>query len=138
MSFFTAKELVDKPTFEMYGERALNLFEPIILKRLNKLREEFNAPIFINDHKMNLQFCGLRSLDCPIGARRSAHKEGRAFDLHASDVVDLRRLLYLVRGAPKRFFISRLENPQITFPKNYLHVEFSAEPRAGELIIFDP
>lgn len=138
MSYFTAKELVDKSTYLMYGERALNLFNLIILKRLNKIREKFGRPIIVNNHKMNLQYCGLRSLDCPIGAKRSIHKQGRAFDLHAKDIASLRGLLYLLRGAPKTFFIERLENPKITLPRNYIHIEISENKSSGELIVFDP
>lgn len=47
------------------------------------LRDKLGKPITINDWASggSYRYSGLRPEDCPIGAKKSAHKEGKAIDI---------------------------------------------------------
>lgn len=120
--YFKAHELVDKKTHSSYGDMAIRLFDEKILLLLDKFREVYGESITINNHEWggNFQYSGLRPLDCPIGARKSKHKEGIAFDLKAKDMDKLRSF---IEDKSEFFQIARVENFEHT--PTWCHVEFS-------------
>lgn len=79
---FGIYELVDEQTYSDRGDRAWQLFDPRLLKLLDKLRELFDAPITINDWKWGGQFenRGLRTSASPYYRPYSQHSFGRAVD----------------------------------------------------------
>ncbi len=81
--YFELYELVDRATYEKWGEDAWNLLNPDLLYSLDGLREFFGVPCYINNwyngHGKD-QYKGYRPPDCPIGALRSEHKKGNAAD----------------------------------------------------------
>lgn len=81
---FTFQELVPKAIFELYQNDPLfliNLFDDRALRMLQKLRDKF-GPCTVNSWSWGgaNQYRGYRPLDCTIGAKRSQHKLGKAFD----------------------------------------------------------
>jgi len=84
MRYFTAKELVDRETYEQMGETALTLFNPEALIALDDLREFLNAPITVNNWHNGgaLQWRGWRTKQkaTELGAPNSQHAKGNAFD----------------------------------------------------------
>lgn len=83
---FSTEELVSKQVFDVIGDDAIKLFDPIALKMLEAVREIVNVPLICNNWKQggSRDDCGYRDLKCTIGATKSAHKEGKAFDLVSS------------------------------------------------------
>jgi hypothetical protein len=80
--YFKIYELVDKPTFEKYGEKAWEFFDENALNTLDLLRGTF-GPATVNDWKWGrtYKYSGLRTPQCKIGASMSQHRFGRAFDV---------------------------------------------------------
>ncbi len=82
--YFELYELVDRRTYEQWGEDAWNLLNPDLLYSLDGLREFFGVPCYINNwyggHGQN-QYRGYRPTDCPVGALKSEHKRGNAADI---------------------------------------------------------
>lgn len=77
--YFKIKELVN-PAFLITNENILwRLFDERLLKGADKIREKF-GPCTVNAD--GLTDCGLRKMDSKTGAIYSAHKFGRALDLH--------------------------------------------------------
>ena len=76
---------------------------------------------------------GLRSLNCPEGAEHSHHKNGNTFDLKCAHI-DI--LLGLILDNYKSYSISRIENPELTVFRGWIHCEFMAS--VGDLVIFNP
>lgn len=80
---FPIAELVPQATLASLGEGACwNLFDENALRALQALRDlvgpcEVNTWVRGGPH----QFRGWRPRDCPVGAAKSAHKDGRAFDV---------------------------------------------------------
>jgi hypothetical protein len=61
--YFKTHELVDKQTYEKFGEKSLMFFDIRILKFIDGLREYFNEPITINNWHVGGRYenRGLRS-----------------------------------------------------------------------------
>ena len=82
--FFDLYELVDRATYEKWGEDAWNLFNPDLLYSIDGVREFLDVPCYINNwyggHGQN-QYRGYRPHDCPVGAVNSQHKVGNAGDI---------------------------------------------------------
>lgn len=85
--YFKIYELVDKPTFEKYGEKSWEFFDPKTLSALDHLRHTF-GPATVNDWKSGGQYknSGLRTPECTEGASMSQHRFGRAFDVKFKNV----------------------------------------------------
>ena len=130
--YFKASELVDKVTFNKYGQRALMLFDKEILMALDGFRSAYGEPISINKHSVRRENSGLRPLDTTVGATRSKHKEGVAFDIRATDMDKLRAF---IKKHDSFFRIARVENFEHT--PTWCHIEFSKE-RVNETYYFNP
>jgi uncharacterized protein YcbK (DUF882 family) len=80
--YFAASELVDSITHSKFGDSAIQLFNPLALQGLDKLRDHFGKPIVVNNWKIGGPFSwrGLRTLDCTTGVKWSQHRLGSAFD----------------------------------------------------------
>jgi hypothetical protein len=76
----------------------------------------------IESSKSVSKFSGFRPSHCPIGAKHSAHKKGKAVDPKG----DQNALFEIVKANAKEFYnmgLRRLENPAIT--KGWLHMDTS-------------
>ena len=102
--------------WEKFGEKRI--------RHLDLLRENFSDKIAVNGN--GRKYSGLRTMDCKEGAPKSKHKFYEAFDLHAvndKDNVKLKKLLGMILINPEKYGISRIEDPDVTFKGNWLHVE---------------
>lgn len=81
--YFTVEELVSKEVYELLGDEAIKLFDPKAIEVLEDVREILNVPLICNNWASggSRDDCGYRDLKCSIGASKSAHKTGQAFDL---------------------------------------------------------
>jgi hypothetical protein len=72
---FKIYELVDEKTFDRYGLRAWEFFNPQALRALDNLREFFAAPVTVNNYHSGgpFHFRGLRPRSCGNGAELSQH-----------------------------------------------------------------
>jgi hypothetical protein len=126
---------------ELFSREFLNICHPVLLERmipdyaiasLDALRADFGQPITINGGAWT--YCGVRPLNCLQGAEKSKHKLGIAFDLHTKE---LQRLLDLILRDHVKYNICRIEQPKITVPRGWIHVEFD-EPPVENFKIFNP
>ncbi|MDR1952345.1 MAG: hypothetical protein LBQ37_02375 [Elusimicrobiota bacterium] len=82
--YFTIKELVNPAFLKMTDETILwKVFDDRLLRAADKIRDMYGA-IIINGG--SLTDCGLRLDDSKTGAKFSAHKYGRALDLHIVEI----------------------------------------------------
>jgi hypothetical protein len=80
--YFRIEELVDKYTFEKWGKKSWQFFNPQALMMIDGIREYFDSPMYINNWLWggNLQFRGLRPLYVDTGKKYSMHRFGGGFD----------------------------------------------------------
>ncbi len=88
--YFQLQELVPKQLYASHGMRAWDLFDPKAIDTLDWFRENINLPITVNNWLWGGkdQYRGYRPRDCNIGAAKSAHKEGMAFDFSVKGWTD--------------------------------------------------
>lgn len=79
---FDIRELVDPVTYELMGENAWSLFDPLLLSTMDRIRERYKVPVKINDWHTGGQFKdrGFRSSESTTGSKLSAHRRGQAMD----------------------------------------------------------
>lgn len=115
---FDIKELIPRHVWEDRGESALELLDPRAVQTLDQLRDQFGK-ITVNDWSWggNNQWRGLRTIQCPIGAKYSQHHYGRGFDctFHETTTETVRQFIL---ANPDRFpFITfvELDTPHLHF-----------------------
>ena len=101
-TYFKAKELVHPSYYEIWGEDALNLFDPHVLRMLDRFRADYGQPITINNYQQGYINSGLRTPECDVGANRSYHKKHVAFDLKAENLQSLR--MFIKENSEKYLF----------------------------------
>ena len=88
--YFGIKELVSKACYEKLGEAAWEKFAPEIIDTIDFLREGIGLPMTVNNWQWGGtgNHRGYRWSDCIIGAKYSAHKEGKAVDISVKGWTD--------------------------------------------------
>lgn len=82
--YFTIKELVHPDLLKQIGEEtAWKIFDDRLLKAADEIRKKYGA---CTVNTGTLTDCGLRDINSTTGAKYSAHKMGRALDLHILDI----------------------------------------------------
>ena len=83
---FNTEELVSKQVYDVIGDDAIKLFDPKALETLEAVREILDVPLICNNwaNGGSRDDCGYRDKLCTIGAPKSAHKRGMAYDLISS------------------------------------------------------
>ena len=131
---FKAYEVVDKLTFEAFGEQAFQFFRVEALQMLDQLSELFGAKsITVNDWKSggSLQWRGLRTIDYPKGAKWSAHRLGAAFDFNVSGLTSQQVSEIILAAKPSK--VRRMEDPAKT--ETWIHLDTIEHDGDGILII---
>ena len=81
---FVLQELVPPDVFGLLGDKAIRLIDPNVLAILAQIRADY-GPLIVNNWHTGGQFKwrGFRPMNCPEGAPKSMHKEGKAIDCHS-------------------------------------------------------
>ncbi|MDR2731751.1 MAG: hypothetical protein LBB36_00865 [Fibromonadaceae bacterium] len=108
------------PDWEKY-KYTLENFDPVLLSAYAELKQRFpGVYVNIKDGKRVNSWCGLRSPACTIGAAKSAHKTGKALDLHhATKLNELRDFCESSEGL--KLGIKRIERRQDT--PTWVHID---------------
>jgi len=86
--FFDIKELVDRETFNRWGEKAWMFLRPEALNSLDMIRDHFEKPVWVNNWEIggDFQWRGLRPAYSTVGNVHSQHRFGNGFDLDVQGV----------------------------------------------------
>lgn len=135
---FRLYELVDKATYNTYGDFAIKFLDPNTVNVLQFLRERYGSCL-VNDWKQggNFQYRGFRPPNCKVGGKYSQHKFGRAFDCNFKDATpdEIRediikhQITFLSEG------LTRIEDG--AFAKTWLHFD-TAWNTSGKIDIVKP
>lgn len=143
--YFKAIELVSPSVYKIHGDAAIKYISTDILIFLDTLREDLKVPILVNRPKVGITQRGLRTtLDEIVknSVKRnrlylSAHVLGRAVDFEVPGK-DMKEISSLIINNRERYnTITRMENPNITLKKGYIHVDNIATGKDG-IYIFNP
>lgn len=94
--FFKLYELLPKEIYKNEDE-GWELLDEKLLRTIDVIREIVGVPLICNNWKFggSRNLCGLRPKNCSIGAKFSAHKDGKAVDIISSKMTahDMRELI---------------------------------------------
>lgn len=131
---FKIQELVDKATFEKFGEKAWMFFRPEALEAIDDLRSFFGVPIIVNnwDEGGPFQYRGFRPRSCTVGAEYSQHRLGNAFDCDIKGVTaeEARKKILENQDNLKLMYITRIEDDV-----NWLHFDLANIDHEGIQVI---
>lgn len=128
-SGFVIQELVTPECFASRGASAIELLDPKILRVLGQLRADYGPLIVNNWHTGGaFKYRGYRPADCPVGAAKSMHKQGKAIDCHSPRIpVETMRKEVIAKAATNHPIYSLIGG--IELDVNWLHVD--VRPRVG-------
>ena len=103
---------MDKETYELLGDNAINLFNEGLLKDLDNLREYFNKKMTINNWYWGgvLSQRGFRSLKSETGGLGSQHRQGNAIDFDVEGFTAEQVRKYIIENKHLYPSISRMES----------------------------
>ena len=121
---FVLQEFIDPITYSELGEKAIDKIDRKLIDIAELLRELTGCPVIINNWHTHGQYkeSGLRRLDSPTGAKKSAHKEGKAIDCKVVGMT-ISDVYMLVMQNEKKFYslgVRQIEN--IAFTPSWVHI----------------
>lgn len=111
------------------GYDDFSVMDEKLLKLADDVRALLDVPCYINGG--GRQYCGWRPNDCPIGAKASYHKLGKAVDLHP-DGMSAEDARTLVRKAVAEGLLPELGGVELGV--SWLHLD--VRPRAGNKVLW--
>lgn len=143
--YFKGKELVSPEVYKIYGEEAIKFIAKDILIFLDLLREDLGVPILVNRPSVGITQRGLRTTIDSIVKDKvknnklylSAHVLGRGVDFEVPSM-DMKKVYERIINNPRRYsMITRIEDPNVTLAKGYIHVDNMGTGKNG-IYIFKP
>ena len=143
--YFKGKELVSPEVYKIYGEEAIKFIAKDILIFLDLLREDLGVPILVNRPSVGITQRGLRTTIDSIVKDKvknnklylSAHVLGRGVDFEVPSM-DMKKVYERIINNPRRYsMITRIEDPNVTLPNGYIHVD-NMETGKNGIYIFKP
>lgn len=108
---FRLEEFVSPAVFHEYGERSWEFLDDRMVRTVDTLRDFFGVPLIINNWKTGgiRTYCGYREPSCPVGAKNSQHRMGRAVDIICS--IPARDMRKKILDNPESFpYLTTLED----------------------------
>lgn len=136
MKHFKTQELVPREVYEILEEDSLKLFDPKVLELLDNIREILGVPLICNNWEWggSRNYCGYRQPSCLIGAKKSAHKQGKAFDLISIKMSAAEMREMLSKNQDKLLYPIRVEKYEGDKEISWLH--FDILDTKGQKIYF--
>lgn len=143
--YFKVKELVSPQVYEKLGDDARKYISDNIWLFLDTLREDLGVPVLVNRPSHGITQRGLRTtLDSIVIDKvksnklyLSAHVLGRGVDFEVPGM-DMKKVYErIINNQEKYYMITRIEDPEVTLKKGYIHVDDIHTDKNG-IYIFKP
>lgn len=137
--YFNSSEVFHPRFLEEHydGKNIFSIVDDIIWMKLDKVREGWDKPIYINVGE--IKNCGVRPIDSKVGAAKSAHKpiyaDRQAFDLHGSNSFETHALYEWCAIHWREYHICRIED--FVYTPGWVHIEICIND-PSECHIFKP
>lgn len=126
---FDLQELVDPDTFATYGERAWQFLDPRLLANMDRIRNRYDRPIWVNSWNIpggKFSYRGFRPPSYKGGAPFSQHRFGRAFDFDVQGMT-AEEVREDIRKNPDNFDFSSITCVELD--TNWVHVDCRNVPK---------
>jgi hypothetical protein len=135
---FHLHELIDKATYNQWGDFAVRFLDKTTVELLQFFRERYGSTTVNNWYQGgNFQFRGFRPPNCKVGGSMSQHRFGRAFDINCKNATpdEIRediiknQLTFMEKG------LTRIEDGN--FAPTWVHFD-TAWTKSGKIDIVKP
>ena len=133
--YFIVPEFVTRECWELLGDHALLLFDPVILEFITRVRSEIGLPIHVNTWIFGgaIDGRGFRDRKEDTGSKGSMHRFGKALD-------------FCVQGCPAEDVREWILQNQQTLPNitrmekgvSWVHVDTRETQTPHEIYLFNP
>ena len=147
LKYFSIREIVDRETFNRFGDNAIQFFDLRLLETMYILREELNKPITINNWAFggSMQQRGLRTNLSPLVMSKmeqnklyiSAHLLGKAFDFNVKGMGAEKVREFIVDNKSLFPYPLRLERNLNGKPISWVHLDTNYNPKNPHIYLFD-
>lgn len=136
--YFDIKELVPSQTYSKYGDDSIKFLDKDALKALENVREILNVPLICNNWFAggSRNYCGYRDSECKIGAPKSMHKLGKAFDLVSTKLTAKEMREILDKNQDKLIYPIRVEKWDNHGEISWLHIDTHWNTHGKQLYFF--
>lgn len=133
---FDIREFVDPETFKELGEKSIDKIDKRLVGIAELLRAKTGKPVTINNWHTGGQYheSGLRNPNTSTGAKKSAHKEGKATDNKVSGMT-VKEVYDIVMVHEAEFYdagVRQIED--IAFTPTWFHMATRGADRADKKI----
>ena len=132
--YFKIHELVDKITYDKYGEKAWKFLDSRAIEMLDKIKERFsNGTVTVNNYHWegDRQWSGLRTPRSKYFSQYSQHTFGRAFDCVFSDYGAEEVRKYILDNKEEFPLVTRMEKDV-----SWLHFDVANVDKYDNIVLF--
>jgi len=138
--YFQPYELVPKPVYDKYTDKKqiFSLFDENALRCLDLIREWAGVGLTVNNWFWggNRSLCGFRSMNSTVGASKSAHKYGKAFDIVSPKITTKQLWTLIDKNADKLPCKIRIEKTNGGKSITWLHIDTMTAPNQKEKVYY--
>lgn len=136
--YFQLKELVSSQVYSKYGDDAIKFLDPIAVKVLENIREILGVPLICNNWAAggNRNYSGYREPECKIGAKKSLHRLGKAYDLISTKMTAKEMRDKLEQNQDKLIQPIRVEKWDSSGEISWLHIDISPNTYNKKIYFF--
>ena len=128
--YFAPHELVPPDVYNLFQDKNMiyRLFDENALRVLDLIREWAGVSLTVNNWywKGNRKDCGFRTANSPIGAKNSAHKLAKAFDIVSPKITTSQLWELINKNQDKLPCKIRIEKTSGGKPITWLHFDTNA------------
>ena len=136
---FFLTEFIDPVTFAELGEYSIHKIDKQLIDIAQYARVNTGLPCTINNWASGGQYkeSGLRRPDTTTGAKKSAHKLGKAIDLKIKGMSGQQMYDWARKNATKLYQLGvrRIETPSLT--PSWLHMDTKEHGKEGVILVID-
>ena len=136
--FFVVQEFIDRETYKRCGDNSIVLMSDEMIYTAVAIRNISQTPVMLNSWHTGgaNQYRGYRPWDCPIGARFSMHKYGRAIDFKIVGWTTPKIRGWLIENHKNFPYIKRIEKDD---GQDRVHVDNKViKGHEDTIILFNP
>ena len=136
---FVIQEFVDQATFEAEGENAITFIDKKLIDIAEFVRTEIGLPVTINNWHNGGQFkeSGLRNKNTTTGAKKSAHKLGKAIDAKIKGWGSKEWYDFVTKHAKKLYDLGLRRIEDKTLAATWCHMDTKEHGKKGIIQVVD-
>lgn len=123
--YFVLQEFINPNDFAEHKENSIELIDPHLIQIADFIREKVGKPVTINNWHTGGSFheSGLRESNTTIGAKKSAHKDGKAIDVKVVGILGKDWYEFVKKYAKELYQLGARRIEDKSLATTWLHID---------------